>query len=182
MSPIVFIGPMCAGKTTVAKLVSEKAGLPRVELDEVRWPYYGEIGFSREQEKAIGKAEGLAGVLRYWKPFEAHAVRRVLEDYPGHVIDFGAGHSVQADPVNFAVVEAALAPLPHVFLLLPCADIDRAEAALIERLRRLTDDPSAIWVNRQFLESPCNAKLAKHTLYTEAETPAETAARVMALL
>ena len=179
--PIVFIGPMCAGKSTVAALVSARIGQPRVELDEVRWPYYEEIGFRREDERAAYETGGMDGVFAYWKPFEAHAVCRAVADYPGHVIDLGAGHSVYEEPDSFARVRTALSPCP-VILLLPCADVDRAEGILAERLRQLTDEPAAFALNRHFLESPCNALLAKHTLYTEGESAEETAARVMGLV
>jgi adenylylsulfate kinase-like enzyme len=35
-SQIVFIGPMCAGKSTIASLLAEKLELPRLEMDELR--------------------------------------------------------------------------------------------------------------------------------------------------
>ncbi len=35
-TPIVLIGPICAGKSTIGKVLAEKLGLPQVELDEIR--------------------------------------------------------------------------------------------------------------------------------------------------
>jgi shikimate kinase len=102
LGALILIGPMRAGKSTQGLLVSEALGRTRVAMDAVRWDYYKEIGWSVDRQNEIWKTEGLGAVLRYWKPFEIHAVERLLADYPDCVIDFGAGHSVYEDEALLA--------------------------------------------------------------------------------
>jgi hypothetical protein len=70
-STIILIGPMSAGKSTIGGLLAEKLGWPRYSLDEKRWEYYQEIGYDEAFADNIRQAEGMEGLLRYWKPFEA---------------------------------------------------------------------------------------------------------------
>ena len=139
-STIILIGPMSAGKTTIAPLLAEKLGLEHCALDEVRWDYYNEIGYDEAEVARISKAEGLMGRLRYWKPFEAHSVERVLADHHNCVVDFGAGHSVYEDESLLARVERALAPFPNVILLLPSPDLDESAKIVNARLEPQLQD------------------------------------------
>ena len=43
--PIILIGPMGAGKTTIASLLAQKLGIVHHELDTRRWDYYLELGY-----------------------------------------------------------------------------------------------------------------------------------------
>ncbi|WP_257141260.1 adenylyl-sulfate kinase [Priestia megaterium] len=45
---IILIGPICSGKTTVAEIISNKLDIPQCSIDDVRFDYYKEIGFSKE--------------------------------------------------------------------------------------------------------------------------------------
>lgn len=184
-STIILIGPMCAGKSTVATLLAEKLNLPRYEIDEDRWTYYKEIGYDDAKASDVVKAEGMSGLLRYWKPFEAHAVERVLADHKDCVMDFGAGHSVYEDDGLFARVQQALAPYPNVILLLPSPDLDESTKILNDRFEKLLQaesiplDPELLKVNEQFVKHPSNSKLAKITVYTEGKMPEETTAEII---
>src|SRR3982751_6010051 len=103
-SSVILIGPMHAGKSTVAKLLAERWGVRRICMDDVRWDYYREIGYEEAKQKEAYDRGGFAGMVAYWKPFEAHAVERLLSEVGAErrVIDFGAGHSVYEDPGLFA--------------------------------------------------------------------------------
>jgi shikimate kinase len=104
-STIILIGPMSAGKSTMAKLLAEKLDLPRFELDQERWDYYDEIGYDKAAVSEIARSDqGMLGLLRYWKPFEAHAVARMLAEHNDCIIDFGAGHSVYEEPQLFFAI------------------------------------------------------------------------------
>jgi shikimate kinase len=178
---VILIGPMHAGKSTVAKLLAERWGVRRVCMDHVRFEYYREIGYEQARAEALHKSGGFAAMVAYWKPFEAHAVERLLADVAGErcVIDFGAGHSVYEDPALFARVQAALAPYP-VVLLLPSPDPQES----IEILRRRRDEAhpemrgSPTDVNEHFVRHPSNRLLAKFTVYTRDHTPDQTADEV----
>ena len=176
---------MGAGKTTVGKILSKRLGLKNVSLDEIRQPYYDEIGYDNDTAKQIHAERGMAGILDYWKPFEAHSVERVLQDYPNSVIDFGAGHSVYDDETLFKRVQQALAPFPNVVLLLPSADKD--EAIQILNTRIPPDVPPEIieWykeMNAYFVKHHSNTDLAKITVYTNGKTPDETCDEIIGKL
>jgi len=120
-------------------------------MDEVRWDYYKEIGWSHQTQEEISKSQGFAGVYAYWKAFEIHAVERILADHPDAVIDFGAGHSLYDDPAHMARAQAALRPVPNVVLLLPSAD----EAASMAVLRKgVSVQLNGVDANRVFLTAP----------------------------
>lgn len=170
-------------------LLAQQLGLPRVELDEIRWPYYEEAGYDADVARAMVEGEaGILGLLAYCKPFEAHAVARVIEDQPDSVIDFGAGHSVYEDDALFARVERALVPVPHVILLLPSPDPDQSITILNERFAKLLQhevgqvDAALLALNARFVRHPSNVRLAKQIVYTEGKTPEETTAEIVALI
>src|SRR5437764_7456333 len=122
---IVLIGPVSAGKTTVGKLLAARMGLPGISMDDVRWDYYKEIGYTKARQDEISKTGGFEAVYWYWKPFELHAVERQLGEPcdTSRVIDFGAGHSVFEDSALFARARSAVAAAcRHVIVLLPSPD------------------------------------------------------------
>lgn len=186
---IALIGPMSAGKSTIAKILAERLKRARIEADEHRWDYYEEIGYDHAKVKNImEKGGGYLDMFAYWKPFEAHLVERILEDYPGAVIDFGAGHSVYEDTELFNRVDKALAHCAHVILLLPSEDGEASLAILNERLSELLMreigqvPPETLEANRQFLEHPSNERLASSIFYSDGKTPQELAEEIIAKL
>ena len=50
---IVLIGPMSAGKSTVAALLVEKLDLPRLEMDELRWELYRQAGYDDQVAREV---------------------------------------------------------------------------------------------------------------------------------
>jgi shikimate kinase len=185
MKQVVLIGPMAAGKSSVAWRLSERTGQRNVPLDQVRWFYFFRAGFDLiEQERRV-KEHGSPARLAYWKPFETYAVERVLADFPDAIIDFGAGYTVQDEEGLFARIQAALAPVPHVILLLPSPDLDESLAILTERLpqgMQPEDREEMVCDNRHFLMSPCNAFLAKATVYTGRRPVEEVSEEVLTLI
>ena len=168
---IVLIGPMRAGKSTQAALLAEALGKKRVSLDDVRWDYYKEVGWSKETEGEYRKTEGVTGVIRYWRQFDAHAVERVLADHPGCVIDFGAGHSVYDDAAAFARAQAALEPIANVVFLVPTGDADESFQILADRD---SIKSGGIDGNLYFLRAPEIRALATQVVITEGRTPEQT--------
>jgi len=180
---VVLIGPIGTGKSTVAALLAERMGVPRHPMDDDRWRYYEEIGYSKETEKTLREGEGFSALARYWKPFEAHAVERILEEHRDCVIDFGAGHSVYDDAEQFTRVERALADYAHVVLLLPSPDLDRSVGLLRERTRTFMGWDGVIdgfdW-HEHFVKHPSNHRLAKKVVYSEGKTAEQTCEDVLA--
>ena len=180
---IILIGPPGVGKSTVARTLGAALGLPVVELDTQRWDYYAEIGYDRDRADQLLQDEGLPALVAYWKPFDLHALERVLADHRGCVIAFGAGHSVYEDASQFARARRALAPYPYVVLLLPSPDIDESVQILNSRLP--ADDPHTPDLRRiqeRLIRHHSNYTLATITVYTKDKTPEETCRDILAQL
>ncbi|MEX1071016.1 MAG: shikimate kinase [Anaerolineales bacterium] len=178
---IILIGPMCAGKSTVAELLAKKLAIPHYAVDDHRWDLYEQTDYSKEVAAQIMKSDqGTLGLLQYMKPFEVYAVERILAEQSNCVIDFGAGHSVHEDPQLFARVEKAMAPFDNVILLLPSEDVDQSVKILNERFEQLLQrevgevDPKLLGLNDHFTKHPSNFRLAKHIVYTDGKTAEET--------
>jgi hypothetical protein len=170
---IVLIGPMCAGKSSTAKILAERLSLPYIELDELRWAYYRELDAYEELVALLKSGEiGLLAQYGYWKPFKAHAVERVVQEYPNCVLDFGAGHGVYEDEALLARVQHALSTVAHVILLLPAPDVAEATAVLNARFAQLlqevagTVNPEALQLNEHFVKHPSSRRLATQIVYT----------------
>lgn len=168
---IILIGPICAGKSTVAEVLSNKTGIHRRPMDDLRFDYYKEIGFSKERQNKIRENYGYMAMYEYWKPFEAHAVKRVLEDYPNYIHDFGAGHSVYEDEDLFKGVKDALNNYENVFLLLPSQNEKQSINVLNKRLKDVTTNKDAYKLNEHFVKHKSNKLLAKHIIYTNGRSP-----------
>ncbi len=182
---------MSAGKSTIGRLLSERLGLEQFELDDLRWDYFNEIDYDEDEVRRImTTGGGVTEMLAYWKPFEVHAVERVLADYQNCVIDFGAGYTVQEDEALFGRVEQALTPYEFVVLLLPCPDPVESVAKLNERLAKMLrehDQPEeliadVLKINEAYVNHPANGRLAKKTVYTDGKTAEETCDDIMRLI
>ena len=132
-------------------------------MDEFRWNYYAEIGYDNGLAKKKQEMEGSWGLYKYWKPFEAYAVERLLSAHSHCVIDFGAGHSVYEDDELFHRVQQILAPYPNVVLLLPSETLEESLQILNDRTGYVPDGNPHI--NEHFLRHHSNYSLAKFTVY-----------------
>lgn len=168
---IILIGPVGVGKSTIGKLLSENLNIPQASLDDRRWEIYKEAGYDFELAESIMEKEGFLGIYRYWKPFEAYSVKRVLELYPNQIHDFGAGQSVYEDEKLFEEVKNILEPYQNVVLLLPSEDKERSLEILFERTQ--------FEHNNLFINNPSNKELAKIIVYTERKEPIETCKEIM---
>jgi hypothetical protein len=173
--PIVIIGPMAAGKSTLARALSRRLGIRQVPLDAVRWYYHLVDGFDIAAQPEPGN---FREVVRRWAPYSISAVERVLAEFPDAIIDFGAGHAHYDDPDHVRRLERALAPVRHVVWLRPFADHQRsAEVCARRDAERLgpQHDPSRAEVNEDFLRSACFARVATHTITVEGRSIDEVA-------
>ncbi len=177
---ILLIGPIRSGKSTLGRLIAEKLGLPQYPIDGYRWKYYEEIGYDPSLAQKIGEEEGFLGVYKYWKPFEAHAVERLLSDTQEGVIDFGAGHSVYENDTLFAKVQKALEPCSNVILLLPSPDLEESIQILNDRTKGFIRE--GFDFHDHFVKHPSNHLLAKITHYTKDKNPEESRDELIAKL
>jgi len=174
---IILIGPAGSGKSTIAALLSQRLGLPRRSMDEFRWKYYDELNYDWGRAKESHIKDGFWGLYRYWKPFEAHAVKRMLQDFKDCVFDFGAGNSVYEDAVLRGQVRELLAPYAHVILLLPSPDPHESMQILSDRNNYSSIEQRTI--NEHFVRHHSSYELAKYTVYTKGKSPEETCAEIL---
>jgi shikimate kinase len=174
---IILIGPIGSGKTTVAELLSIRTGLPRRSMDELRWKYYDEIGYDRDVARQKRTEAGFWGLYHYWKPFEAYAVRRLLNSFRECIFDLGGGHSVYENDWLFQQVYNLLAPYPHVVLLIPSPD--REESIAILHSRNDYDSDGQREVNEHLVCHHSNYDLAKHIVYTRDKDPDQICAEIL---
>ncbi len=179
-SDIILIGPIGAGKTTIGTLLADRLSLPQCSMDQLRWDYYKEIGYDEKLAKHKRETEGFWGVYQYWKPFEAHAVERLLSEHNHCVIDFGGGHSVYEDAALFQRVRHALAAYPNVVLLLPSPNLDESLQILNERNQYVPDSKPNI--NEHLSKHTSNYQMAKFTVYTKNKKPEETCSEILNLI
>jgi len=184
-SVVILIGPMSAGKSTLAGMLAKRLGVSRVELDEVRQRFYTEIGYDEKFASDIVGREGMRGLIEYWKPFEAHAVERALEEYRNCVMDFGAVHSVYKDEALFQRVQKALQPYSFVIQILPSPDLDRSVEIVNQRFSEMLInevgkiDQELLALNEHFVRHPSNRLLAKKTFYTEDRPAKKTCQEIL---
>lgn len=184
-TPIILIGPMGAGKSTIGILLAERLKLKRVELDEIRWDYYDAIGYDRDAARQLHEQGDLSALAAFFKPLEAQSVVRAVAEYAGFVIDFGAGQSVYEDDALLTTVKNALNPLPNVILLLPSPDIEESIRILHTRIPPdvpLPLIPQFMSLNEQFVRHPSNGALAKIIVYTQDRTPEQTCDEIIGKL
>src|SRR5438067_9957437 len=85
MPSIVLIGPAKAGKTTVAKLLSEQTGLPRRSAAEIKFEDYTGLGYDPKESERIWTEQGERASYEYMLPFYVQAVTDLLAQ-PGEAI------------------------------------------------------------------------------------------------
>ncbi|WP_431711392.1 shikimate kinase [Glutamicibacter uratoxydans] len=180
---IVLLGPAGSGKTTVAQLLARRLGCPLVDLDAVAEPYYAEAGWSMRRLSERIARDGRVAAERAWEPARAHAVQRAIEDHPGSVLALGAGHGSFHSPQAQAVVARALGQVESVVLLLPSRERALALRILRERCKA---SKGTDWISEghdflaEWHDDPFTRQLASTTVYTANQTPAQSAAAVLA--
>jgi shikimate kinase len=162
---IILIGPIRVGKSTQADLLSEKLSMPRCDVDDIRLKYYKEIGYDEKKADEL-RQQSFEKLYKYWKQFEIHTIERIVQEYQGYVIDFGAGHSVYEDNEYFDRAKQALKNEPFIVLLLPSSDKQESIEILNAR--------DNIRINEHFVKHESNYKLAKYTVYSKGKQPEET--------
>ncbi|GAB4449372.1 MAG: hypothetical protein OHK0041_10530 [Anaerolineales bacterium] len=176
-SEILLIGPIGSGKTTIAELLYMRTMLPHRSMDLLRWKYFDEIGYDREIARQQFTAEGFWGLYRYWKPFEAYAVQRMLGEFNECIFDFGGSQTVYEDDGLFEQVRRVFEPYPHVILLMPSPDVEESIRILHARNKYASEDQWA--VNEHFVRHHSNYDLAKHIAYTRGKSPEQTADEIL---
>lgn len=152
-----------------------------MSLDDLRWQYYRAIGYDETLAKTIRQQGGFLALVLYWQLFDVYAIERALAEHPHNVFDCGAGTGAYESQENLARVQRVLAPYPNVVLVLPSPDIEEALRILQDRD---TAPPADLYFdfNRHFLARGYYQQIAKHTVFTQGKSPAETRDEILNLL
>jgi shikimate kinase len=180
MEPIIFIGPIGAGKSTISKMVAQKLSLPSFSLDGEAH-LAASVGFDAGHYVQLQNEKGPLVAYEYRRSFYDRVVPLFLASHDRGVLDLGGGHPIVPDPKKQETIKKAFAPFAYVFLLMPTPNPE--ESLRILRCRnKIADgqpDFNALYFqggNRAFWE------IAKHVLYTEGKTPENTCDEVLRLL
>ncbi|MFB7165136.1 shikimate kinase [Streptomyces sp. NPDC056242] len=179
---MVLIGPAGTGKTTLGLEIAAQAQRPFLDLDAAADEYYAQVGWSIPRLRERIAAVGRLAAESEWEGARAHAVASVVADHPDAVIALGAGHTSYTDPVHRAEVRTVLRRCRHVVRVLPSPD---RELSLTLLRQRCTTTKGQSWIVdghdflEQWLDDPGALQMATRTIYTESETPAQTAARLI---
>ena len=168
--PVILIGPLNTGKTTVGKRVAEKLGLPFASLDRYERENRERFGYDRETATAIREKEGLFAEYSYRRQFFADAVAHYLANHPRGVLELGGGHPIAPDAENQRKIDAALAPYRYVILIMPFVDVRESIQLLKTRQNPEYLNPD---LNDILFQDDRFFKLAKHVVYTNNTTPEE---------
>ncbi len=180
-TPILFLGPVRAGKSTIASLVAARLGLLHVSLDDLRWEYYREIGYKDDFAAQVRSQGGFLALMFYRQLFDAYSLERVLSEHSDAVIDCGAGIGPFENQLQLEHIQSLCEPLSNIFLLLPSEVL--ADSLSILKAR----DPNPpvdlhFDINAHFLQHPGYWKLAKHIVFTKDKSPEETCSEVLGML
>lgn len=167
MDTIILIGPIGAGKTTQAKLLSKNLGMPFCSYDAVKKIYWDELGLSKEEAHSIEKAHGTYAMLSYINEFKSKTVESIINDHPCHIIDLGGGAQTFDEPHQVERIRQVFEPIADIFLLLPSRDL----ATNIKTLPGLKED---LPINAYLIMHPTNDLFAKKTIFTLGKSPEET--------
>jgi shikimate kinase len=177
--PIILIGPMKCGKSTVGKLLAEQLNQPFVSLDVLERHYSQAVGFDDHVAVALKKTQGDLAWYGYRRDFFDEAVIRFLKDYTSGVLELGGGHPILPDIDKQVRINEALAPFRNVVLLLPDANLQTSLDILKPRQKpeRLHPD-----LNELFLKDNRFFELAKFVVYTKDKSPTEVCQEIIETL
>lgn len=155
---IILIGPMGTGKSTISTLLCQALDKPCISLDD-----RNSLDVLYQQSKNF----------KYFKDFEFFLTGSVLTNLKEPaIVDFGAGHSVYENPIQFLEMHHLIEQFRNVVLLIPSEDKKESRLILNQRkgieLGSQRDNE-----NCHFIESPCNYQLATMIQYTKNKTPEE---------
>ena len=178
MKEIILLGPVAVGKTTTARLISQKINKPVISLDDLRFDYYKEIGYDHDHMEVLQEKAGIMAIFQYGKIFDAYSIERILEDHQDCVFDFGGGNIVSGYDFDLNRIKKALEPYENVVFLTPGKD-------KVETLKFIYNRRNIKPGDRELIEylvyNHSNYEVAKHTVIVANKTPEEVCNEVLSL-
>ncbi len=172
--PVVLIGPLGVGKSTIANLLAPKLGMDRCSYDAVKIEYLTEAGLVLEEARRIRDEEGVYAMYLYTNQFEVRALERFLFDHSSKVVDLGAGAHCFEEPEQKIAIAKLFARNRNTILLMPSID-------LATSIRHLPGVEERRYLNTHFIMHESNEELKTATVYTLNKTADETTNEVFEL-
>lgn len=176
MKEIILLGPVAAGKTTTARLISERLKIPVISLDDLRFDYYKEIGYDHGHMKMLHEKAGIMAIFQYGKIFDAYSIERVLEDHHNCIFDFGGANVVSGYNFDLSRIKKALEPYENIVFLVPSRDIEETLAFIYKRREIKAADRELI---EYLVRHHANYEIAKHIVFVKDKTPEEVCDEVL---
>jgi shikimate kinase len=187
--PIIIIGPMHAGKSTIANLLAKKLSLPETSVDAIALEYYIKHGINQKKMEEVMKSDNFHDYVDYMRPYELSAVLDMVNDFPDTIISFGAGHSYFMQKKDIEQILSIKKQTPNIFLLLPSKDKEETRKILELRMNedrkgKMSDERlhTRNEVNTSFINSESNFLLADRIIYTDGKTPEQCCEEIIELL
>lgn len=180
-----MVGPMAAGKTTLSRALSVAVGVPYAPLDWVGFHAMVRDGLDVRAYEAQSSWEARH---RLRMPHLIAAAEAAVRDFPGFLLDYGAGFAHFDDPEHAARLRAVLDPLPNVIHVTTSLDPDEAAARCLARDRARWEaaghacDASRESWHRTYAHSPCYPAVAKHTVVTHDRSVEDCVEEIIKLL
>ena len=178
MKEIVLLGSVAVGKTTTARLISERINKPVISLDNLRFDYYKEIGYDHAHMKELHEKAGIMGIFQYGKIFDAYSIERILEDHHNCIFDFGGGNIVSGYDFDLKRIKKALEPYENVVFLVPSKDNEETLKFIYNRREIKASDRELI---EYLVYNHSNYEIAKHTVFVKDKTPEEVCDEILSI-
>lgn len=186
--PIILIGPISAGKSSVANVLSQKLNIPITPVDWIRYYYYFKSGLDLDKME-IMKKENFSDWFDFMRPYELDCVKSILSDefMQNSVIELGAGHSYYSEKSQMEDFKKILSDYKNVFYLIPSSDNNVSLEILKERINRELSESDIdaekveviMNVNKKIIESKLNEQVAKKVIYTNQKSIEEIAEEII---
>lgn len=178
MKEIILLGPVAVGKTTTARLISEKINKPVISLDDLRFDYYKEIGYDHEHMIALREKAGIMAIFQYGKIFDAYSIERMLEDHQNCIFDFGGANIVSGYDFDLNRIKRALEPYENIVFLVPSKDNEETLEFIYKRRNIKSSDRELI---EYLVHNHSNYEVAKHIVFVKDKTPEEVCDEVLSI-
>lgn len=139
---IILVGPICSGKTTIAKRLSRKLKIPHFNVDKVKNYFFHDLGYDNEAAESAYLKNGIKELYNYNKIFEFETIKKILSTYNNCIFDIGAGFLLYEDENMQNEIFKILSAFSNKIMILPNPDIDKSIEILNLRMhKRFKHDP-----------------------------------------
>src|SRR5262249_45067474 len=142
----IVMGPRHPARGAVAEQLAARLGLLHRALGAEKEACFRARGFDDAELRRRWAQGGCEAVHAYTRPFDLAALEQLLGEGPAAGVELDETLSIYEVPAAVARARAALGSYPHVVLVLPSLDVDRAG--------ELLEAPHAAFIDGVEIEEP----------------------------